>query len=115
MYCDGEVATKNCPVVNRVVALNLTTGAVRDSKDISLLPPEESQTGDSAGLHPCGPLDNRKPTVDDAGRINMQRPALLLTGSSDQRHIYLGFSHTRTRRAPCTTGWFSALTLRTIS
>ena len=99
MYCDGEVATKNCPVVNRIVALNLATGAVRDSKDISLLPPEESQTGDSAGLHPCGPLDNRKPTVDDAGRINMQRPALLLTGSSDQRHIYLGFgSH---QDAPC--------------
>src|ERR1700687_5186129 len=40
MYCDGEVATKNCPVVNRMVALNLATGAVRDSLDISLPPPE---------------------------------------------------------------------------
>lgn len=98
MYCDGEVATKNCPVVNRIVALNLATGTVRDSMDISLPPPEASQTS-GYDPHPCGMLDNRKPTVNDAGRINMQRPALLLTGSPNQWHIYLGFgSH---QDAPC--------------
>ena len=98
MYCDGEVATRNCPVVNRIFALDLATGAVRDSVDIALPAPEPSQTTGSDS-HPCGTLDNRKPTVDDAGRINMQRPALLLTGPPDQRHIYLGFgSH---QDAPC--------------
>ena len=64
MYCDGEVATKNCPVVNRIVALNLATGAVaRFQGRLACFRRKKSQTGDSAGLHPCGPLDNRKPTV----------------------------------------------------
>ena len=111
MYCDGEVATPNCPVVNGIFALNLSTGAVRDSMDISLPRPDEKQT-DPKKPHPCAILDNRNPTVDDAGRINMQRPALLLTGSPDRWHIYLGSVPTRTRRVLCTTAWFSALTLR---
>lgn len=97
-YCDGEVATKSCPVVNRIFALNLATGSATDFKNIDLPPPESTQT-DPSKPHPCGTLDNRKPTIDDAGRINMQRPALLLTGTSVQRHIYLGFgSH---QDAPC--------------
>jgi hypothetical protein len=102
MYCDGEVATKSCPVVNKIFALNLATGAVRSSLEISLPPPEQIQTDPAYPgykAHPCATLDNRNPTVDDAGRINMQRPALLLTGSPDQWHIYLGFgSH---QDAPC--------------
>jgi hypothetical protein len=98
MYCDGEVATVNCPVVNRIFALDLATGATLNSKEISLPPPEASQTT-GYDPHPCGLLDNRKPTVYDAGRINMQRPALLLTGKPDLQHIYLGFgSH---QDAPC--------------
>ncbi|HTQ58557.1 MAG TPA: hypothetical protein VMI94_29045 [Bryobacteraceae bacterium] len=98
MYCDEEVATSDCPVVNRIFALSLATGSILDSVDISLPPPEKSQT-DSTDPHPCAILDNRKPTAQDAGRINMQRPALLLTGSAQQWHIYLGFgSH---QDAPC--------------
>jgi len=97
--CDGQVATEKCPVENRIFAIDLITGAIRSSRKIHLPEPEPAQT-ESPELHPCGLLDDRKPTKYDAGRINMQRPALLLTiDRDDTRHIYLGFgSH---QDAPC--------------
>jgi len=98
--CDKQVATPQCPVENRIFALDLHTGQTRQSLEIQLPPPEPSQTG-PGNPHPCGALDDRQPTPTDAGRINLQRPALLLTRRPADKtlHIYLGFgSH---QDAPC--------------
>jgi hypothetical protein len=99
--CGGQVATPQCPVENWVFALDIQTGEMRDTVKIQLPPPEEEQT-DPRNEKPCrGYPDQRHPTEMDAARINLQRPALLLTGSpgSSSKHIYLGFgSH---QDAPC--------------
>lgn len=99
--CGGQVATPQCPVDNRIYAIDIETGKVRDSATIKLPPPETTQT-DPANKNPCRDYpDKRHPTGLDAGRINLQRPALLLTGSAKDpvRHLYLGFgSH---QDAPC--------------
>jgi outer membrane protein assembly factor BamB len=99
--CDGQVATPQCPVENRIYALNLQTGSERASVTIKLPPPEPEQT-DPDNKHPCrGYPDRRHPTDMDAARILLQRPALLLTASAKDpfKHIYLGFgSH---QDAPC--------------
>ncbi len=98
--CDKQVATPACPVENRIFALDLSTGDIRDSLEIRLPAPEPTQTN-GPDDHPCSPLDDRKPTSADAGRINLQRAALLYTSrAGDQKaRIYLGFgSH---QDAPC--------------
>jgi len=88
--CDQQVATPDCPVVNKIFALDIRTGDVRDSQEIRLPPPEQAQIG-----KPCGLLDPRQISSMDSGRINLQRPALLL----NKGRIYVGFgSH---QDAPC--------------
>jgi hypothetical protein len=91
--CDGEVATDDCPVANKIFALNILTGDIRDSRVIDLknYSPEPTQIG-----KPCIPWDaKRTVSKDDAGRINFQRTALLWNGG----RIYMGFgSH---QDAPC--------------
>ena len=88
--CDGEVATPDCPVMNKIFALDLRTGHVHDSQEIRLPPPESSQIDQG-----CGLVDARKTSSMDAARINLQRPALLFS----KGRIYLGFgSH---QDAPC--------------
>lgn len=91
--CDGQAATRDCPVVNKIFALNLLTGDIRDSKIIDMrdYSPEPAQVG-----KPCMPWDPRRNVnQDDAARINLQRAALLW----NRGRIYLGFgSH---QDAPC--------------
>jgi hypothetical protein len=94
--CDKKAATRKCPVVNQIFSLDLRDGSVRDAKEIRLPEPEPAQQGRG-----CGLLDPRRTTKWDAGRINLQRPALLYTKGSaaGSGHIYLGFgSH---QDAPC--------------
>ncbi len=97
--CGNQVATADCPVENRIYAIDIRTGEVRDGVTIKLPPPEPEQT-DPANKNPCrGYPDKRHPSDMDAARINLQRPALLLTGPPGKPHIYLGFgSH---QDAPC--------------
>jgi len=97
--CGDQVATPDCPVENRIYAIDLQNGQVRHSAAIALPRPEPEQTN-PATEKPCrGYPDQRRPTDMDAARINLQRPALLLTGPPEAPHIYLGFgSH---QDAPC--------------
>jgi hypothetical protein len=97
--CDGEVAIPKCPVDYWIIALNLRNGDVQKSLKITLPPPEPTQIHPPKGKFCSRYPDNRKVTDDDAARINLQRPALLLTRKDPFRYIYLGFgSH---QDAPC--------------
>ena len=91
--CDGQVATADCPVANKIFALNILNGHIRDSQVIDMkgYSPEPTQVG-----KPCFPWDaKRNVSRDDAGRINLQRTALLW----NRGRIYMGFgSH---QDAPC--------------
>jgi hypothetical protein len=95
VVCDAEVSSDECPIVYQIVALDLSDGSIRDSKEIRLPEPEKTEQGQG-----CGLFDSRKTTALDAARINLQRPALLMTTATDGRNrIYLGFgSH---QDAPC--------------
>ena len=96
-YCDTMPSTPDCPVKNLIYAIDLTNGNILAQAAIDLGMPEIRQIDKTCNVVP----DTRKmvTTQDDAGRINLQRPALLLTNSGSTLHIYLGFgSH---QDAPC--------------
>lgn len=90
--CPGaEAATTSCPVVYRIHALNLTSGAVLRKTDISI------------------PLKNSAVPSEDVARRQLQRPALLLAN----HRVYAAFgAH---QDAPPFQGWvisFDADTLQ---
>jgi hypothetical protein len=85
--CEKEPSTPDCPVIYKIFALDLVSGSVLDWQEVQLPPPD----------HPGETClwDHKKVTAMDAARINLQRPALLLS----RGRIYLGFgSH---QDAPC--------------
>lgn len=85
--CEKEVSTANCPILYKIFALDLISGSTLDSQEITLPPPELQREA-------CF-WDSRLTTPWDAARINLQRPALLLS----RGRIYIGFgSH---QDAPC--------------
>ncbi len=98
--CKAAPASPDCPVENRIFAIKMEDGSVTDSQPIQLPPPEDKQAGNPKACKDYPDNDpKRAPTPEDAGRINLQRPALLLTRSGPVLHIYLGFgSH---QDAPC--------------
>jgi len=86
--CPGIPASKQCPVIYKIFGLDLLSGSYEGKASEIQLPKPEPQA------NPCF-FDQTKPSETDAARINLQRPALLL--SHDR--IYLGFgSH---QDAPC--------------
>jgi len=99
--CDQMASTPECPVENRIFAINIADGSIRSQVRIDLGTPEDLQVDDPDACAPYNLHDPRKMTAtrDDANRIHMQRAALLLTGAAPALHIYLGFgSH---QDAPC--------------
>lgn len=99
--CDKMPSTPDCPVENRIHAINLERGEVLDQAAIDLGTPEIKQIGNAKACDAFHLNDPRGmvTTESDANRIQMQRPALLLTNSGSTLRIYLGFgSH---QDAPC--------------
>ena len=100
--CDQMASTPECPVENRIFAINLVNGTIRDQAAIDLGTPEDLQVDDPVACAAYHLHDNRTKMVTtkyDANRIHMQRAALLLAGDAPQLHVYLSFgSH---QDAPC--------------
>lgn len=99
--CDQKASTPECPVENRIYAINLTTGDILANLTVDLGKPELQQINnpDACKAFHLNDPRNIVTTETDANRIHMQRPALLLTRSGSALRIYLGFgSH---QDAPC--------------
>jgi hypothetical protein len=99
--CDQKASTPECPVENRIYAIDLKSGGILSQLTIDLGKPEMTQINNPDACKAFNLNDPRDmvTTETDANRIHMQRAALLLTRSGSRLHIYLGFgSH---QDAPC--------------
>src|SRR5215469_13619453 len=91
--CDQKNSTPECPVENRIYAIDMKSGDIVTQLTIDLGKPELTQINNKDACKPFRLNDSREmvTTDTDANRIHMQRAALLLIRSGSVLHIYLGF------------------------